>query len=65
MSWLKYVDGSLQVENVGVSEIVDQFSTPLYIYSKSEILKNFNCYKNALKVSIPKIYGVLNISRLY
>ena len=51
MSWLKYVDGSLHVENVSVTEVVDQFSTPLYIYSKSEILGKFNSYKSALKVS--------------
>ena len=51
MNSIYYANGSLHVEGFDVGEVADQFSTPLYIYSATEILGKFNEYRNAIQVS--------------
>jgi len=45
-SILKVNDGKFLIENVSVENIVKQFSTPSYVYSKKIILNNFLEFKN-------------------
>ena len=44
---IKYKNGQLFFEEVQLSKIAEEFSTPCYIYSKSTIQENFLSYKNA------------------
>jgi diaminopimelate decarboxylase len=46
---LKYRNNVLYFEEVEVKKLVETFSTPLYVYSKNQIIENFNNYKKALK----------------
>ena len=46
---LKYKNGSLFFEDVEVKKIVEEFSTPLYVYSKNQIKENFLGYKSAFE----------------
>lgn len=46
---LKYKNNVLYFEEVEVKKLVETFSTPLYVYSKNQIIENFNNYKQALK----------------
>lgn len=45
---LKYKNNSLYFEDVELKEIVKKHSTPVYVYSKNQIIENFLNYKNAL-----------------
>ncbi|MEM5878719.1 MAG: hypothetical protein QXF12_07635, partial [Candidatus Aenigmatarchaeota archaeon] len=42
-------------EEVNLRDVVDKFSTPVYVYSKNQIKENFSNYKNALKDTVDKI----------
>lgn len=44
---LKYKNGSLYFEEVEVKKIAEEFSTPVYVYSKNQIKENFLSYKSA------------------
>jgi diaminopimelate decarboxylase len=44
----RYVKNKLYIENAPLSKIVEKYSTPLFIYSQTQIENNFNAYKNAL-----------------
>jgi len=46
---LKYKNNVLYFEEVEVKKLVETFGTPLYVYSKNQIIENFNNYKKALK----------------
>jgi diaminopimelate decarboxylase len=46
---LKYRNNVLYFEEVEVKKLVETFGTPLYVYSKNQIIENFNNYKQALK----------------
>lgn len=46
---LKYINNYLFFEEVNLRDVVDKFSTPVYVYSKNQIKENFSNYKNALK----------------
>jgi diaminopimelate decarboxylase len=46
---LKYKNNVLYFEEVEVKKLVETFGTPLYVYSKNQIIENFNNYKQALK----------------
>jgi diaminopimelate decarboxylase len=46
---LKYRNNVLYFEEVEVKKLVETFGTPLYVYSKNQIIENFNNYKKALK----------------
>lgn len=37
-----YRDGQLYCEQVKLQELVEEYDTPLYVYSRSQILENFN-----------------------
>jgi len=43
-----YQDGELFAENVAVSDLADQFGTPLYIYSRKAFSDHYLAYANAL-----------------
>ncbi len=45
---LKYKNNNLFFEEVEIERLVENFGTPLYVYSKNQIVKNFNNYKQAL-----------------
>lgn len=45
---LKYINNELFFESVKIKIITEKFSTPVYIYSKNQIIENFLNYKNAL-----------------
>ncbi|MCS7231859.1 MAG: diaminopimelate decarboxylase [Elusimicrobiota bacterium] len=44
---LKYINGQLYLEEVEVKKIIEKFSTPIYVYSKNQIIENFKEYKEA------------------
>ncbi|MCX7956959.1 MAG: diaminopimelate decarboxylase [Endomicrobia bacterium] len=44
---LRYKNDKLHFENVELEKVVKKFSTPLYIYSKNQIIENFLRYKKA------------------
>lgn len=44
---LKYINGQLYLEEVEVKKIIEKFSTPVYVYSKNQIIENFKEYKEA------------------
>jgi len=46
---LKYKNNTLYFEEVEVKKLAEIFGTPLYVYSKNQIIENFNNYKHALK----------------
>ena len=46
---LKYKNNVLYFEEVEVKKLAETFGTPLYVYSKNQIIENFNNYKKALK----------------
>ncbi len=41
----------LMCENVSLSELVQEFGTPLYVYSKRQIIENFHAFYATLKAS--------------
>lgn len=51
---IHYQNGQLHIENSAVAALAQQYGTPLYLYSKSAITKNFNDYNNAAK-TIPTL----------
>lgn len=44
-------DGSLYIEGVNGNELAEKYGTPLYVYSKNRILKNYHRFKKAFKKS--------------
>lgn len=46
---LKYLDDVLYYEDVNLNDIVANFETPCYLYSKNQIVKNYTAYQDALK----------------
>ena len=58
MSSFIYKDNILFCENVAVTDIVKEFGTPAYVYSKKTLLDNFDSYSNAFK----KNYGLVCFS---
>ncbi|RJP27580.1 MAG: diaminopimelate decarboxylase [Candidatus Omnitrophota bacterium] len=47
--FFSYRDGQLYAESVNVAEIAESYRTPLYVYSKSDILDSFQSYKKGLQ----------------
>ncbi|HAW49394.1 TPA: diaminopimelate decarboxylase [bacterium] len=43
----EYIDDSLYCDSISIDAIVNKYGTPLYLYSKEIIEKNFLAYKNA------------------
>jgi diaminopimelate decarboxylase len=44
-----YKADELYCENVPIRKIVEEFQTPIYIYSKAQIIENFNLLKESLR----------------
>ncbi|AXA93747.1 diaminopimelate decarboxylase [Massilia sp. YMA4] len=47
MSHFDYQNGVLHAEGVALPAIAEQFGTPTYVYSKAQLLENFDAYANA------------------
>jgi diaminopimelate decarboxylase len=47
MSQFSYQNGVLHAEGVSLSAIAEQYGTPAYVYSKSQLLDNFASYADA------------------
>src|SRR5438046_10536928 len=49
MSSFKYQKKQLYAEKLPIQNIAEEFGTPVYIYSKETILRNFHAYENAFR----------------
>jgi diaminopimelate decarboxylase len=47
VAYFTYRDNELYCEDLPVRELVEEFGTPLYVYSKNEILKNYRAIDEA------------------
>ena len=47
MKHIFYQDGQLYCEQVPLRELADEYDTPLYVYSRSQILDNYNAINGA------------------
>ena len=47
MSHFEYQNGVLHAEGVALDSIAEQYGTPAYVYSKSQLTENFDAYANA------------------
>ena len=48
MDYFQYKDGQLNVENVAVADIVKQYGSPCYIYSRATFERHWNAFDQAL-----------------
>ncbi|GGY53145.1 diaminopimelate decarboxylase [Bacterioplanes sanyensis] len=48
MSVFTYRDGTLHAENIALTEIAEQFGTPLYVYSRQALEQHMRDYQQAL-----------------
>ena len=49
MDYFNYQDdGQLFAEQCGVAELVEQFSTPTYVYSRATIERHWHAFNNAI-----------------
>lgn len=48
MSYFNYKEKNLFVENVSVKALAQKYGTPIYIYSQSSMIENFNSYDKAI-----------------
>ena len=55
MSYIRYKNNNLFVENVSVKRLTSKFSTPFYLYSESGIIDNYKSFSNNFKKSKPLI----------
>ena len=55
MSYIRYKNNNLFVENVSVKKLASKFSTPFYLYSKGSIIENYKAFSNNFKKSKPLI----------
>ena len=49
MELLHYHNGQLLADNVAISELANQYGTPLYVYSANHITQQFRAYQDSLK----------------
>ena len=47
MHWFNYKDGDLYAEDVRISDIAEQYGTPLYVYSQATLVRNINTIQEA------------------
>lgn len=47
MAFIEYKDSTLYCENVPLQELAEEYGTPLYVYSKQQILQNFRSLNTA------------------
>ena len=55
MSYIRYKNNNLFVENVSVRRLASKFSTPFYLYSESNIIENYKSFSNNFKKTKPLI----------
>ena len=55
MSYIRYKNNNLFVENVSVKKLASKFSTPFYLYSEGNIIENYKSFSNNFKKSKPLI----------
>ncbi|GAA5524281.1 diaminopimelate decarboxylase [Microbulbifer aestuariivivens] len=48
MTHFQYRDGTLQAENVSLTDIAEQFGTPTYVYSRAHFERQYRDYADAL-----------------
>jgi diaminopimelate decarboxylase len=53
---IRYKHNQLCVEDINVNELVKEFGTPLYIYSKNHFIKQYQEFENAFKNINHKIF---------
>ena len=46
MSYIRYKNNNLFVENVSVRRLASKSDTPFYLYSESNIIENFKSFSN-------------------
>ena len=52
MSAFNYINGSLMAENTSVSQLAQQFGTPLYVYSRAALEQHYRAFDEAF-ASVP------------
>ena len=55
MSYIRYKNNNLFVENVSVRRLASKFSTPFYLYTQGNIIENYKSFLNNFKRSKPLI----------
>ncbi len=49
MDYFNYKDNELYAEDLKVSDLVEQYGSPLYIYSKATLVRHMHAFEDALK----------------
>ncbi|MGH2569170.1 MAG: diaminopimelate decarboxylase, partial [Bacteroidota bacterium] len=52
MEYFSYKENELYCEDVPLRELIEEFDTPLYVYSKNQILENFRAVAERSKVTV-------------
>lgn len=47
MHYFQYKDGQLYAEDIAVASLVQEYGTPLYIYSKATLVRHFHAFESA------------------
>ena len=55
MSYIRYKNNNLFMENVSVRGLASKFNTPFYLYSENNIIENYKSFSNIFKKSKPLI----------
>ena len=55
MSYIRYKNNNLFVENVSVKSLASKLSTPFYLYSEGNIIENYRSFSSNFKKSNPLI----------
>ncbi len=55
-SHFKYQHGELCAENIPVAKLAAEFGTPLYVYSRSHLIRQYRALADAMKAVSPQIY---------
>ena len=55
MSYIRYKNNNLFVENVSVKSLASKLSTPFYLYSEGNIIENYRSFSNNFRKSNPLI----------
>lgn len=56
MSDFTYKNGTLHAEDVPVAELAERFGTPLYIYSRSHLIRQYRALAHAMRAVRPQMY---------
>ena len=55
MSYIRYKNNKLFIENVSVNQLASKLKTPFYLYSEGNIVENYNSFSNSFKKSKPLV----------